>query len=197
MYWIKRVTGVGFALRIATFDRIPLRIKSGQTHGRQALNCFSTFEKRRSSMLYKVPLVLSPQAEGGFTVTAPLLPELLTEGDTVEEALANVHDALAAVVEAYEDLGRTLPANVRVVDTAQALWLETVSQPREVSQTQKLRALGCQELPRRTESSHRKWYNPGTQASDLIAGLGWAGSQAWNRSAVRQLGFEWQDFENA
>jgi antitoxin HicB len=60
-------------------------------------------------MLYKVPLVLSPQPEGGYTVTSPLLPELVTEGDTAEEALANVRDALAAVVEAYEDLGRTLP----------------------------------------------------------------------------------------
>ena len=61
-------------------------------------------------MIYKIPLVLEPQAEGGFTVTSPLLPELLTEGDTAEEALANVQDALAAVIEAYQDLGRTLPA---------------------------------------------------------------------------------------
>ncbi|MCV3213915.1 type II toxin-antitoxin system HicB family antitoxin [Plectonema radiosum NIES-515] len=67
-------------------------------------------------MLYKVPLVLSPQLEGGFTVTSPLLPELLTEGDTVEEVLINVRDALAAVVEAYEELGRSLPANMKVVD---------------------------------------------------------------------------------
>jgi antitoxin HicB len=59
-------------------------------------------------MLYKVPLLLSPQPEGGFTVTSPLLPELVTEGDTVDEALANVQDALAAVVETYQDLGRSL-----------------------------------------------------------------------------------------
>ncbi|MGH8474021.1 MAG: type II toxin-antitoxin system HicA family toxin, partial [Gammaproteobacteria bacterium] len=26
--------------------------------------------------------------------------------------------------------------------------------------TQKLRALGCQELTRRSGGSHRKWYNP-------------------------------------
>lgn len=76
--------------------------------------------------LYKVPLVLSPQPEGGFTVTSPLLPELVTEGDTVEEALANVQDALAAVVEAYDDLGRVLPANIRVADIGNSLWLETV-----------------------------------------------------------------------
>ncbi|WP_258719050.1 type II toxin-antitoxin system HicB family antitoxin [Phormidium yuhuli] len=44
-------------------------------------------------------------------MTSPLLPELLTEGDTAEEALANVQDALIAVVEIYEDLGRTLPQN--------------------------------------------------------------------------------------
>jgi antitoxin HicB len=77
-------------------------------------------------MLYKVPLLLSPQPEGGFTVTSPLLPELITEGDTVEEALENVRDALAALVEAYEDLGRVLPINMRVADTDDALWLETV-----------------------------------------------------------------------
>jgi antitoxin HicB len=67
-------------------------------------------------ILLKIPLVLSPQPEGGFTVTSPLLPELVTEGDTVEEALANVHDALAAVVEIYQDLGRPLPPNARLAD---------------------------------------------------------------------------------
>ena len=56
-------------------------------------------------MQYKIPLLLSPQPDGGFTVTSPALPELVTEGETAEEALENVKDALAAVVEIYEDLG--------------------------------------------------------------------------------------------
>ena len=60
-------------------------------------------------MLYKIPLVLTPQPGGGFTVTSPLLPELVTEGDTAEDALANVSDALAAVIELYEDLQKALP----------------------------------------------------------------------------------------
>ena len=60
-------------------------------------------------MLYKVPLILEPQPEGGYTVTSPLLPELVTEGDSIDEALANVKDALLAVIEAYEDLGRSIP----------------------------------------------------------------------------------------
>ena len=65
-------------------------------------------------MLYKLPLVLSPQPEGGFTVTSPLFPELVTEGDTVSETLADVQDALAAVIETYQDLGRPLPASSRL-----------------------------------------------------------------------------------
>ena len=77
-------------------------------------------------MNYKIPLVLAPQPEGGYTVTSPLLPELVTEGDTVDEALVNVKDALAAVVQAYQDLGRPLPQNTRIQDANAPVWLETV-----------------------------------------------------------------------
>jgi antitoxin HicB len=59
--------------------------------------------------LYRIPFLFSPQPEGGFTVTSPVLPELVTEGDTLDEAYANVRDALAAVVELYADEGRPLP----------------------------------------------------------------------------------------
>jgi antitoxin HicB len=39
-------------------------------------------------VICRIPLVFTPQPEGGYTVTSPLLPELLTEGDTLEEAQA-------------------------------------------------------------------------------------------------------------
>ena len=77
-------------------------------------------------MHYKIPLVLTPQPEGGYTVTSPVFPELVTEGDSVDEALTNVTDALAAVVEAYGDLGRPLPRNAQVSDTDGPVWLETL-----------------------------------------------------------------------
>jgi antitoxin HicB len=77
-------------------------------------------------MQYKIPLVLAPQPEGGYTVTSPALPELLTEGETAEEALANVKDALAAVVEIYQDLGQTLPGDTQVLDLSTPLSFETV-----------------------------------------------------------------------
>jgi len=77
-------------------------------------------------MLFKIPLILSPQPEAGFTVTSRQLPELVTEGDIIEEPLENVRDSLAAVVEAYQDLGRLLPSNARLADANSLLWLETV-----------------------------------------------------------------------
>jgi antitoxin HicB len=77
-------------------------------------------------MLYKIPLLLSPQPEGGYTVTSPVLPELVTEGDTADEALQNVRDALAAVLEAYHDLGRPLPASVQQLIGDSPVVLETL-----------------------------------------------------------------------
>ena len=62
--------------------------------------------------MYRVPLVFTPQPDGGYTVTSPVLPELLTEGDSLEEARANVRDAFEAVVELYAEQGRPLPAGI-------------------------------------------------------------------------------------
>jgi antitoxin HicB len=77
-------------------------------------------------MHYKLPLVFSPQPEGGFTVTSPLLPELVTEGDTFEDALENVKDALAAVIEIYQESGRSLPQSLLIADPVAPVWAETV-----------------------------------------------------------------------
>ena len=65
-------------------------------------------------MEYKIPLLLTPQPEGGYTVTSPLLPELVTEGDSLDEALENVKDAFAAVLELYQEMGRSLPENTQI-----------------------------------------------------------------------------------
>lgn len=77
-------------------------------------------------MLYRVPLVFSPQPEGGYTVTSPALPELLTEGDTLEEAHANVRDAFEAVVELYTEQGRALPAAITLPAVGEVVWSESL-----------------------------------------------------------------------
>lgn len=65
------------------------------------------------NLIYKLPLVLEPQPEGEYTITCPILPELITEADSMDEVNTNVADALAAIIETYEDLGRTLPEILR------------------------------------------------------------------------------------
>ena len=77
-------------------------------------------------MIAKIPLVLDPQPEGGYTVTSPLLPELITEGDTIAEALVNAEDAFAVVLEIYEDEGRPLPPGISVDDANGPLSVEAV-----------------------------------------------------------------------
>jgi antitoxin HicB len=81
-------------------------------------------------MMYRIPLVFTPQPEGGYTVTSPVLPELLTEGDTLEQAQHNVCDAFAAVVELYADQGRPLPASISLAGPGEVVWSEIlVSSP--------------------------------------------------------------------
>jgi len=63
--------------------------------------------------IYKLPLILDPQPEGGYTITCPLIPELITGADTLDEVNAHVADALAVVIEIYQDEGRPLPAFLR------------------------------------------------------------------------------------
>ena len=77
-------------------------------------------------MIAKIPLILEPQPEGGYTVTSPLLPELITEGDTIAECLVNAEDAFAVVLEIYEDEGRTLPPDIQVDDGQGPVSIEAV-----------------------------------------------------------------------
>ena len=77
-------------------------------------------------MIARIPLVWEPQPEGGYTVTSPLLPELITEGDTVAEALANTEDAFAVVVEIYEDRGQPLPSSIYLDDADGPVSVEAI-----------------------------------------------------------------------
>ena len=53
--------------------------------------------------------IFEPQEDGGFTVTVPSLPGCISEGDTYEEALANVKEAIAAWIEVSREYGDDIP----------------------------------------------------------------------------------------
>jgi antitoxin HicB len=58
----------------------------------------------------KVVLHLEPAEEGGYVVTSPLDPELITQAESIEEAFANARDASQALRQARVKLLRRLSA---------------------------------------------------------------------------------------
>ena len=56
----------------------------------------------------KIVLKLREAKEGGYVVTSPLDPQLITEADTVSEAFINARDALAALAASRRKLIRKL-----------------------------------------------------------------------------------------
>lgn len=52
---------------------------------------------------------LEPAEEGGYIVSAPALPGCVTQGDTKEEALAMVQDAIRGYILSLGKHGESLP----------------------------------------------------------------------------------------
>lgn len=50
-------------------------------------------------------VVLVPQPEGGYFVECPSLPGCYTQGDTREEALANIREAIELALEDMKETG--------------------------------------------------------------------------------------------
>ena len=51
----------------------------------------------------KLRIVLEPSDEGGYTATVPALPGCISEGDTREEALTNIQEAVQLYLEPVDD----------------------------------------------------------------------------------------------
>ncbi len=54
-------------------------------------------------------VILEPAEEGGFTVTVPSLPGCISEGDTKEEALENIKDAIKGYLKVCKKYGDPIP----------------------------------------------------------------------------------------
>ena len=57
----------------------------------------------------KLKIVLEPSDEGGFTALVPSLPGCISEGNTREQALANIKEAIELYLEPVEDDLLSLP----------------------------------------------------------------------------------------
>lgn len=58
---------------------------------------------------YTYTVLLQPEPEGGFTVTCPTLPGLVTYGETVEEARAMAAEAIECYLESLQKDGLPIP----------------------------------------------------------------------------------------
>lgn len=68
--------------------------------------------------------VFEAQPDGGYHATCPVLPGCHAEGDTLDEAVANVREAIGVYVESLLAHGETPPVEdivIRPVDVAVAV----------------------------------------------------------------------------
>ena len=51
----------------------------------------------------KLKIVLEPSGDGGFTVFVPTLPGCISEGESKEDAVKNIREAIELYLEPVED----------------------------------------------------------------------------------------------
>ena len=66
---------------------------------------------RNSTVEYSFTVFFEPAVEGGYVVTCPALPGLVTEGDTLGEAKRIARDAIRAYLESLRKDGEPIPAD--------------------------------------------------------------------------------------
>ena len=69
----------------------------------------------RKILSYKV--VFEPAEEGGYTAYVPSLPGCISEGDTYEEAMKNIKEAIKGWIEVSRKFGDEIPPSDVIVDT--------------------------------------------------------------------------------
>jgi predicted RNase H-like HicB family nuclease len=63
------------------------------------------------------PVVLIPQPEGGYYVQGPTLPGCHSQGDTVEECLTNIREAIQLAIDDLVAQGQAIPASAAPIIT--------------------------------------------------------------------------------
>jgi predicted RNase H-like HicB family nuclease len=66
---------------------------------------------------YKV--ILEPCEEGGYTVYVPSLPGCISQGDTFEEAIENIKDAIKGWIEVSREYGDIIPPSDVIIESVQ------------------------------------------------------------------------------
>jgi predicted RNase H-like HicB family nuclease len=65
----------------------------------------------------RLKIALEPSEEGGYTAVVPSLPGCISEGNSREEAPANIKEAIELYLEPVDD-DQVVPANSEVIELA-------------------------------------------------------------------------------
>ncbi len=65
----------------------------------------------------RIKVILEPSQEGGYTAIVPSLPGCISEGNTKDEALKNIREAVELYLEPIED-DHVLSANSEIIELA-------------------------------------------------------------------------------
>lgn len=64
---------------------------------------------------YDFKVILEPDESGGYVVSCPSLPGCYSQGETIDEALENIKEAIALCLEDMESQGEEIPDSSKVL----------------------------------------------------------------------------------
>lgn len=66
----------------------------------------------------KYAVVIHEDPEGGFWAEVPALPGCYSQGETMDELMVNVREAVAGVLEVMREQGKQPETNIKILDVA-------------------------------------------------------------------------------
>jgi antitoxin HicB len=63
--------------------------------------------------VYTYTVLFEPSVEGGYTVMVPMLPGVITEGNTLGEARGRVKEAIRGYLKVLRKYGQAIPVETR------------------------------------------------------------------------------------
>jgi len=66
-------------------------------------------DKNLKQKILEYTAIFEPAEEGGYVVSVPALPGCSTQGDTFEEAVANIKDAMQGYLAVLKEEGEEIP----------------------------------------------------------------------------------------
>ena len=69
----------------------------------------ASFRKVVKATVYTYTVLFEPAVEGGYTVTVPMLPGVITEGETLAEARGRVNEAIRGYLKVLQKHREPIP----------------------------------------------------------------------------------------